>query len=435
MRISIGNAEEAVKAGNLSPDIESASSTRLLDARSLRNWTQPIPGRNLLHVLSEYVLLLLLQGSTFWFFSHARGWGVPWWLQGFVGLAAFFLTGCFLHRIALLGHEASHYLLLKNRKWNDILADLLCFFPLWSTLVSYRQKHTGHHLYPNEPGKDPNLGSEAAERLFASFPMKNPAGIYRYFARFFWPPFVLRYLIDLIKVLAMGNSRTRGAAEAKTETRKGISPLFLGLAYLVAFRGFLATAERTGSDAVVAIGPVLVHLLVGVGGCLLIPRSWFKNWTAKLNYDQKLAAVIRITFYALLLATMSWLRHFTGLNFGPFYLVFWLLPLIYAFPYLMLLRELYHHANLGTGKLDNSRIIHADPFTRWAVLGYGNDYHLVHHIYPNIPHYHLRAAHRQLVEESAEYRRQLEEVHGTVRAPMGRRSLSEALALQSHCTG
>jgi fatty acid desaturase len=80
----------------------------------------------------------------------------------------------------------------------------------------------------------------------------------------------------------------------------------------------------------------------------------------------------------------------------------------------MLLRELYQHANLGTGDLDNSRIIYADPFTRWALLGYGNDFHLIHHIYPNIPHYHLRAAHALLLERSEAYREQFQEVHGTV---------------------
>lgn len=419
----------AMETANLSKENRTGAGRQLLDAASLRRWTLLIPGRNLFHVLFEYALLLLMQGLTFWFFCQAEQWGVSWWGRGAVGLAVFVLTGCFMHRIALLGHEASHYLLLRNRKWNDIIADLLCFFPLWSTLVSYRQKHLGHHLYPNAPGKDPNLGSEDAERLFASFPMKSPSGIYRYYALFFWPPFVLRYLLDLIKVLAVGNSRIAQGEEGGGEGRKGIRPLYLGLLYLVIFRIFLGFAERTGSDVVAGVGPVMFHLLLGVGGTLMIPRSWFKKWKVKLNYGVKVAAVIRITFYALLLAGISWGRHFGGFNFGPFYLVFWLLPLVYVFPYLMLLRELYHHANLGTGKLDNSRIIHAGPLTRWALLGYGNDYHLVHHVYPNIPHYHLRAAHRGLMEQSGEYRRQFEEVHGTVRAPAGRRSLAEALAL------
>lgn len=403
----------------------------LIDSGSLRNWTALIPGRNVLHVLSEYALLILLQATAFWCFHRAEAWALPRWSLIGLGAVTFVFSGCLLHRIALLGHEASHYLLLKNRKWNDILADLLCFIPIWSTLVSYRQKHLGHHLYPNEPGKDPNLGSEAAERLFASFPLRSRWSIYRYYALFFWPPFVMRNLLDLIRIIAMGNARAKQRRGQSEEPRRGISPLFLGLAYLIAFRGFLTYAERTGSDTVMLLGPLLVHLVAGVGGTLLLPRSWFRKWQAKLNYDFKTAALIRITFYALLLLGISWGRHFGGFNFGPFYFAFWLLPLMYVFPYLMLLRELFQHANLGKGKLDNSRIIHPDPFTRWAVLGYGNDFHLIHHIYPNIPHYHLRAAHQGLVERSPEYRRQLEEVHGTLLAPSGELSLAEALALKS----
>lgn len=408
----------------VSPSQADQPTMHLLDAQSLRKWTALTPGRNLFHVLSEHALLLLVQGLAFWFFTQAGAWAVPMWARVAVGFATFVLSGCLLHRIAILGHEASHYLLLKNRKWNDIMADLLCFFPLWSTLISYRQKHLGHHLYPNEPGKDPNLSSEKAERLFASFPMKSPQSIYRYFALFFWPPFVLRYLFDLVRDLAMG----RAKVGAVVEKRKGLSPLVLGFAYLIAFRLFLIPVERSESDLVIVLAPVLAHLVIGVGGGLLIPKSWFKTWKAKLNYSIKAAGIVRITFYVFILTAISWGRHFTGLNYGPYYALFWLLPLVYLFPYLMLLRELYHHANLGKGKLDNSRVIHPDLLTRWVILGYGNDYHLIHHIYPNIPHYHLRATHDRLMECSEDYRKQLEEVFGTVRAPAGRRSLADALA-------
>ncbi len=94
----------------------------------------------------------------------------------------------------------------------------------------------------------------------------------------------------------------------------------------------------------------------------------------------------------------------------------------------MLLREIYQHANAGTGNLDNSRIIHADPFTRWAVLGYGNDFHLIHHIYPNIPHYQLREAHEQLRNGSDEYREQAEENRGIFKGSEGgQRPLIESL--------
>lgn len=106
------------------------------------------------------------------------------------------------------------------------------------------------------------------------------------------------------------------------------------------------------------------------------------------------------------------------------------MPLVYVFPYLMLLREVYQHANAGTGQLDNSRIIHADLFTRWALLGYGNDFHLIHHIYPNVPQYALRDVHHQLLAESGEYRSGIEETRGIVapRRAAAEPGLLEALA-------
>ena len=78
----------------------------------------------------------------------------------------------------------------------------------------------------------------------------------------------------------------------------------------------------------------------------------------------------------------------------------------------MLLREVFQHANAGKGRLDNSRNIYTDPFTRWILLGYGNDFHLVHHLYPNIPQYKLRKLHEHFSEESEEYRSSVEETHG-----------------------
>ena len=110
------------------------------------------------------------------------------------------------------------------------------------------------------------------------------------------------------------------------------------------------------------------------------------------------------------------------------FLVLWIAPLIYVFPYFMLLREIYQHANAGREELDNSRVMHADPFTRWAVLGYGNDYHLIHHIYPNIPHDRLPEVHQTLMTESEEYRTVVDESHGIIQGRAGIPSLLDQLA-------
>lgn len=355
-------------------------------------------------------------------FERYEDWGWPVWSLLPVALLTILLTGCVIHRIALLGHESSHYLLMRDRRWNEIMADLLCFFPLWGSLVNYRRKHTGHHLHPNQPGKDPNLGTEAAEKLFAEFPMRRPASIYKYYALFLWPPFVIRNLLQMGRVLGVGTTGPDSGG------RRGPGPGRLGILYLAALIGVLVGARLSGNPAWLVGCPLGAHLLAIVVWARL-PRSAFERQEGTLGYSKKTAGLIRLTMYAGILMLVTWARFFLGLPLGFYYVLFWLLPLLYVFPYLMLLRELYQHANLGTGNLDNSRIIHADPFTRWALLGYGNDFHLIHHIYPNIPHYHLRAAHALLLERSEDYRHQLQEVHGTVhrRAP-GQTTLAESWA-------
>ncbi|MBU6300135.1 MAG: fatty acid desaturase [Verrucomicrobia bacterium] len=394
----------------------------LLDAASLRKFTALVPGRNLVHVFGDYACAALLQAGAITVFERYEDWGWPVWSLPPVALLTILLTGCVIHRIALLGHESSHYLLMRDRRWNEIMADLLCFFPLWGSLVNYRRKHTGHHLHPNQPGKDPNLGTEAAEKLFAEFPMRSPASIYKYYAFFLWPPFVIRNLLQMGRVLGVGTPGPDSGG------RRGPGPGLLGIAYLFTLVGVLVGARLSGNPAWLLGCPLMAHLLAIVVWARL-PRSAFERQEGTLGYSKKTAGIIRLTVYAGILMLVTWARFFLGLPLGLYYALFWLLPLLYVFPYLMLLRELYQHANLGTGNLDNSRIIHADPFTRWALLGYGNDFHLIHHIYPNIPHYHLRAAHALLLERSEDYRHQLQEVHGTVhrRAP-GQTTLAESWA-------
>ncbi len=409
------------------------SSGSLLDAASLRKFTNLIPGRNLAHVLLDYLCLTILHGAAILVFEQWRVWGWPAWILIPVALGTILLTGGIIHRIALIGHESSHYLLLRNRKWNEIAADLLCFFPLWGSLVNYRRKHTGHHLYPNQPGKDPNLGTVEAEKLFASFPMRRPSCIYKYYALFLWPPFVLRNLIQMGRVLGVGTPSALGqsqvAAAATTAARsQGPSPGALGIVYLMTLFVVLFGARRSGDPALMMVLPLLAHALA-LGVWASLPKTAFERKEGTLGYSKKVAALIRLSMYAGIMMVATWARFFFDLQFGLYYLLFWLVPLLYVFPYLMLLRELYQHANLGTGNLDNSRIIYADPFTRWMLLGYGNDFHLIHHIYPNIPHYHLRAAHALLLDRSAEYRTHFQEVHGTLhhREP-GQATLAESWA-------
>lgn len=404
------------------------ASHRLLKPDDLRRWTKVSPWRNLACIGCEYLAIAIVHTINIHLFMKVGGWVVlPF------GIFTFIITGCLMHRIGLLGHEASHKLLHPNKKVNDLLSDLLCFFPMWSSTDSYRVKHLGHHLYPNDPDRDPNMAGDKTEELYSRFPMPRASFIWNYYAKFFWPPFVLMNLFDLFRMLAVGrvpgqNDKPVKKPAPKERVLKLLkSPTFLGIAFLIVYsvvtRRFIARGNEF--DLVLMDAGLIC---TAIGTWMLIPQSWFRSDKRKTYASSKTRGLIRLLFYITIITSLAYSRHFTGFHWGGYYLLFWVIPLVYVFPYLMLLREIYQHANLGKGQLDNSRIIHVDPFTRWLLMGYGNDFHLIHHIYPNIPHYYLRDVHASLLENSDDYRKSIEETNGVFHAPEGKVPLLDSLA-------
>lgn len=80
--------------------------------------------------------------------------------------------------------------------------------------------------------------------------------------------------------------------------------------------------------------------------------------------------------YALEVALLWWLPRHVGLS----YIRFWL-------------SWAPHHPRSGTGRYDNTRI-----FKSWAghYLSIGMQYHLVHHLYPDVPNHLTRYAYREM---------------------------------------
>lgn len=72
-----------------------------------------------------------------------------------VGYAALFvLMGPMFARLAILGHEAAHRLLFRNRKANDVVGRWLLDHPAFVPFDIYRRVHFAHHkdeFGPNEP--------------------------------------------------------------------------------------------------------------------------------------------------------------------------------------------------------------------------------------------------------------------------------------------
>jgi len=400
----------------------------LIDNQTLRKQSRVSSWGNLTFLLLDWVCVFLVVAIALAFEWGRRTWGISWLWTVSVWMPCGIVIGCLQHRIGLMGHEASHNLLVKNRVLNDVLAELFCFFPMFASIVQYRTKHLAHHLYPNDPDKDPNLGNGKARRLYAKFPMPKGEFIYQYYLKFFWPPFVLANLMDLIDVISIGSGL--GSVPDKP-AKSGKSRRFaslLGVVYLLVLVAALRTSETIGFPVVYTLGMCWVGAFLV---WLILPEGAFFQG-ARLNFPIKIGGLMRFSYNTLLLGALGLFHQKTGIDPTLAFLMLWIFPLIYVFPYLMLLREVFQHANAGRGKLDNSRIIFTDCFTRWALLGYGNDFHLIHHLYPNVPQYNLRCLHRQISDESEEYRQSVEEDHGIHRSSDGRHlAVLDALAASS----
>ncbi len=68
-------------------------------------------------------------------------------LPGYWCLLLIPALGVLQHALLNIVHEASHYSLLPDRRWNDRVADLLAALPIGHTVASYRLTHNDHHLY------------------------------------------------------------------------------------------------------------------------------------------------------------------------------------------------------------------------------------------------------------------------------------------------
>lgn len=82
-------------------------------------------------------------------------WTAAAWVDHPLGYVALFvLMGPVFARLAILGHEAAHRLLFRNRKANDLVGRWLLDHPAFVPFDIYRRVHFAHHkdeFGPNEP--------------------------------------------------------------------------------------------------------------------------------------------------------------------------------------------------------------------------------------------------------------------------------------------
>jgi fatty acid desaturase len=119
------------------PNVDLFPGTRkTLSARVFRKWLLP--------ALAEWIAILGLFAVGF-ALHRVLVWAV-----------VTVLVGSRQHALGVLGHDSAHFAASKDRRVNDLSAELLCFWPLITGLADFRQFHLNHHRYFNTD-KDPEL--------------------------------------------------------------------------------------------------------------------------------------------------------------------------------------------------------------------------------------------------------------------------------------
>jgi fatty acid desaturase len=386
---------------------------------------------NLFYLAMEYVCLTMVIGSTVAFAQFPARWGLAWSSNIPVFAMAIILIGGIQHRLAGLGHEASHYCFMKNRLLNDLIPDLFCMFPLLTTVHFYRLFHMAHHQFTNDPGRDPDLLNMGHGRRFDEFPMLRGRFIrVVYLCLLVAPTRFIGYVWAYMKVNTLGQGKSTYVERAGSGSLSGGDRLrlgtLLGLVYLFSISAvFWILTSINRPNWIVPAG--LMGAALSAVTVYRLPEWALFRSPLRSAYSTRFASVLRLGYYTLLLVIFAHLRWATGGVSTVYVITLWLVPLGSSFMFFMFLRDVYQHSNADAGRLTNSRVFFTDPFTRWSVFVYGQDMHIPHHLFPAIPHYRLRRLHELLKRNHEVYRDQVVETHGTFHNSQGRPAILDEM--------
>src|SRR5262245_54717779 len=96
---------------------------------------------NWFYLVREYLVLGSVVGLTIAFYIYREEWGLAWFSNVPLTFLAIVVIGACQHRLTNLAHEASHYMLFRNRFLNEFISDWFCLFPMWSSTHQYRLQH------------------------------------------------------------------------------------------------------------------------------------------------------------------------------------------------------------------------------------------------------------------------------------------------------
>jgi fatty acid desaturase len=393
-----------MSATTTSTSVELASAEMHRRVNQLRNIDNVT---NWFYLAREYLFLGLIIGLALAFFHYRAEWGLSWAWCIPVTVAAVVLIGAGQHRLTTLGHEASHYMLFRNRLLNEWVSDWFCLFPMLSNTHHYRIQHLAHHQYVNDSERDPDIAQMEASGHRFDFPMPPGQFVWRcVIKQFLWLPSLIRY----IRIRARYNATGAGTGPYEAKGPRSMLLILIGVIYLLTLAAVLTGLTMLGNPWLLGLVPVGM-LAAALTFYALVPERLYRHTLIRPAVSPRWMTAGRVTHLTLLFTTLAWLSYLTGKPWGLYYVVLWIVPLLTSFSFFMILRQVVQHGNAGQDRLTNTRIFHVGRLIQLAVFPLGMDYHLPHHLFPMVPHYSLKALHRLLLENE-EYRGQCTLVEG-----------------------
>jgi fatty acid desaturase len=362
---------------------------------------------NWFYLIREYLFLGSVVGLTIAFYQLRGGWGLHWLWDVPLTLVAIGLVGAGQHRLSTLGHEASHYMLFRNRLLNELVSDIFCMFPMWSTTHHYRLQHLAHHQYPNDPERDPDVSQMTASGHRFAFPMSPRRFVWEcVLKQLLWFPKLIRY----IRVRARYSTTGGGTGPYEARGPRSKLLVLVGVLYLAVLAGALTALVMLDQPVLLAVVPagLLTAVLIFYAR---VPAHLYRQSLVKPDISPRMMTFGRVTHWTLTFTALAWLTCLTDLPWGLYYLLLWLVPLGTSFSFCMILRQVVQHGNATQERLTNTRIFLVSRQIRFAVFPLGMDWHLPHHLFPMVPHYRLKQLHALLME-SEEYRASATVVEG-----------------------
>ena len=362
-------------------------------SRKLDILRRPDNATNFLFIGRAWLIIALTIGGFIFFdlWRAQAGLSIFWDLP--LLKIAIIIIGASQHQLAGGGHEGTHFTLFRNRSMNEWISDWLCMFPILTSTSIYRKQHLAHHKYVNDPELDPDLAQLHSSKHDFQFPLKKKEVI-RLFMRQLWIPNLIRYTIHRARYSAVGT-------ESRLTENSTPNLLFFPYTFvLFATLGLLAHLE---------VAPPWFYIATAAIAGLAWTIKMLMEAIARRKQDQdkpeesrpQKGSAQRFVHITAVLLSVTLIHVHTGLETLVYFAVLWLIPLITSFSFFMMLRQTIQHGNCDRERYSNTRVFLVNPILRYAVFPFGMDYHLPHHLYAGVPHYHLPQLHELLMDQPA----------------------------------